>query len=187
MQRVVPTNSKESQLFTFVSSPRAMVLSVAGAVLVTSLVTTSLLGGVADAGPSSLESPSSSSKKVLHTDDAPAAIGPYSQGIAAGNMVFVSGQLPIDPKVGAIDNSQSIAEQTALSVQNVRAVLKEGKLDLDDVVSTTVYLSDIDDFAEFNSVYAEYFGTEAAPARATVEVAALPQGAKVEISAIAVR
>lgn len=187
MQRVVPTNSKESQLFTFRSSPRAMVLAVAGAVLVTGLATTGLQGGFAQETSSAPGHSSGSAKKVLHSDDAPAAIGPYSQGIAAGPMVFVSGQLPIDPKVGKIDNTQSVSEQTALSVQNIRAVLKEARLDLDDVVSTTVYLSDIGDFAAFNEVYAEYFGTEAAPARATVEVAALPQGAKVEISAIAVR
>ncbi|MFC4140657.1 MULTISPECIES: RidA family protein [unclassified Microbacterium] len=172
---------------TYRSAPRSMVLAVAGTVLVTGLVTTGLQGGFAPETSSVPGHSPGSSKKVLQTDDAPAAIGPYSQGIAAGRTIYVSGQLPIDPKVGKIDNSQSISEQTALSVQNVRAVLKEARLDLDDVVSATVYLSDMDDFAAFNEVYAEYFGTEAAPARATVEVAALPQGAKVEISAIAVR
>lgn len=167
-------------MFNFASRPRTTVLTVAGAVVVAGLAVTGAAGGPVHAE-------SSASKKVLESPDAPAAIGPYSQGIAAGNTVYVSGQLPIDPKVGKIDNEQSIGEQTALSVQNIEAVLSEAKLDLDDVVSATVYLADMDDFAEFNKVYAEYFGTEAAPARATVEVAALPLGAKVEISAIAVR
>ncbi|MDQ0613828.1 2-iminobutanoate/2-iminopropanoate deaminase [Microbacterium sp. W4I4] len=174
-------------MFSFASRPRTTALSVAGVVVVTGLAVTSAIGGSAHAGSPAQPDRGSSAKKVLESPDAPAAIGPYSQGIAAGGTVYVSGQLPIDPRVGAIDNGQTIAEQTALSVQNIEAVLKEAKLDLGDVVSATVYLADMADFAEFNVVYAEYFGTEAAPARATVEVAELPLGAKVEISAIAVR
>jgi len=173
-------------MFNFVPRSRRTALLVAGTILVTGLASTSLLAGAAQGASTPSDHSSSSSKRVLHTTDAPAAIGPYSQGIAAGRTVYVSGQLPIDPTVGKIDNSQSIAEQTALSVKNIRAVLKEARLTLDDVVSTTVYLADMNDFAAFNTVYAEYFGTESAPARATVQVAALPQGAKVEISAIAV-
>ncbi len=152
--------------------------------MITGLAAATLIGTPA---PAAAPDSGHSGKKVLESPDAPAAIGPYSQGIAAGSTVYVSGQLPIDAEVGKIDHGHTIAEQTALSVQNVEAVLREAKLALDDVVSATVYLADMDDFAEFNKVYAEYFGTDAAPARATVEVAELPLGAKVEISAIAVR
>jgi len=171
-------------LFRFASRHRTTVLSSAGALALAGVTAAALIGAAAPAAP-----PASApgSKKVLESADAPAAIGPYSQGIQTGNVVYVSGQLPIDAAVGQIDNSQTVAEQTALSLQNIEAVLAEAKLDLDDVVSATVYLADMETFAEFNAVYAEYFGTEAAPARATVEVAELPLGAKVEISAIAVR
>ncbi|WP_309064525.1 Rid family detoxifying hydrolase [Microbacterium sp.] len=171
----------------FASRPRTTVLSVSGAFLIAGLALSTAMGAPADAAANGTAASDTASKKVLASPDAPAAIGPYSQGIAAGSTVYVSGQLPIDPKVGKIDNDQTIAEQTALSVQNIEAVLAEANLELEHVVSATVYLADMDDFAEFNKVYAEYFGTEAAPARATVEVAALPLGAKVEISAIAVR
>lgn len=171
-------------MFHFSSPTRTKMLTLLGVATVAGVTASALMGGAA-AGSGDHERPSS--KKVLQTDDAPAAIGPYSQGISAGNTVYVSGQLPIDVAVGAIDHTDTIGEQTALSVQNIEAVLREARLDLDDVVSTTVYLADMSDFAEFNKVYAEHFGTQAAPARATVEVAELPLGAKVEISAIAVR
>ncbi|MFD4761334.1 RidA family protein [Streptomyces sp. NPDC058439] len=125
--------------------------------------------------------------RVVSTPDAPAAIGPYSQGISAGNLMFVSGQLPIDPKTGSLSAGSSIEEQTRQVLRNVEAVLKAGGMSLTNVVSTTVYVADLDDFARFNSAYAEYFGSTAPPARATVEVARVPRDAKVEISAIAVR
>lgn len=126
-------------------------------------------------------------KKVIETDEAPAAIGPYSQGIRAGSTVYVSGQLPIDPEVGQIDHDQDITTQTRLSIQNVEAVLAAEGIDLDHVVMSNVYLADMDDFAEFNAEYARHFGEDAAPARATVEVARLPLDAKVEISVIAIK
>ena len=162
-----------------VPTSRALKAGVSGAALAVGAAVALVAGTPAEAG--------APSKRVLSTEDAPAAIGPYSQGIAAGNTVYVSGQLPIDPAVGSIDHSESIAEQTAHSIENIEAVLEEANLELDNVVSTTVYLADMTTFAQFNAVYAEHFGTEAAPARATVEVAELPQGAKVEISAIAVK
>ncbi|MEV4330961.1 RidA family protein [Streptomyces sp. NPDC049597] len=125
--------------------------------------------------------------RVVATPDAPAAIGPYSQGISAGNLTFVSGQLPIDPRTGAIPAGASVEEQTRQVLRNVEAVLKADGMSLSHVVSTTVYLADLDDFARFNAAYAEYFGSAAPPARATVEVARVPRDAKVEIAAIAVR
>lgn len=126
-------------------------------------------------------------KEVIETDEAPAAIGPYSQGIRAGQHIYVSGQLPIDPEVGEIDNSQDITEQTRISINNVKAVLAAAGVDLDHVVMSNVYLGDMDDFAEFNAEYARHFGEDAAPARATVEAAEVPKGAKVEISVIAIK
>lgn len=162
-----------------ISTPRPIVAAVAGAVLAAGGVFAFTAATPAEAG--------APAKRVLSTEKAPAAIGPYSQGIVAGNTVYVSGQLPIDPAIGSIDHSKSISEQTAQSIENIEAVLDAAKLDLDNVVSTTVYLDDMATFAQFNAVYAEHFGTTAAPARATVEVAELPQGAKVEISAIAVK
>ncbi|MEV6106158.1 RidA family protein [Streptomyces sp. NPDC051940] len=125
--------------------------------------------------------------RVIATPDAPAAIGPYSQGISAGSLTFVSGQLPLDPKTGSIPAGASIEDQTRLVLRNVEAVLRADGMSLSNVVSTTVYLADLDDFARFNTAYAEFFGSAAPPARATVEVARVPRDAKVEISAISVR
>ncbi|PZT71399.1 RidA family protein [Streptomyces sp. SW4] len=125
--------------------------------------------------------------RAISTPDAPAAIGPYSQGISTGRLVFVSGQLPIDPATGEIPAGATVEEQTRRALRSVQAVLEADRLTLRHVVNTTVYLSDLDDFARFNAVYAEFFGSSAPPARATVEVARLPRDAKVEISAIAVR
>jgi 2-iminobutanoate/2-iminopropanoate deaminase len=124
--------------------------------------------------------------KVIASSDAPAAIGPYSQGIAAGNQVYLSGQLPLDPKTNQIPAGATIQDQTRQSIRNLEAVLEAADMSLGNVVSTTVYLGDLDDFDAFNAAYAEFFGPQA-PARATVEVAQLPRAAKVEISAIAVR
>lgn len=121
---------------------------------------------------------------ALHTEKAPAAIGPYSQGIKAGNTVYVSGQLPIDPVSGEFAG-EDIASQTRQSLTNIREILKAAGGDMSNVVKTTVLLKDIADFASMNEVYAEFF-SEPYPARAAFQVAALPKGAGVEIEAVAV-
>lgn len=123
--------------------------------------------------------------QVLHTQNAPAAIGPYSQGIQAGNTVYVSGQLAIVPATGAILEG-SIGEQTAQCMRNIAAILAEAGCTLSDVVKTTIYLKNMDDFAEVNAAYGEFF-KENAPARGCVQVAKLPKDAAVEIEAIAVK
>ena len=120
--------------------------------------------------------------KEIKTEQAPAAIGPYSQGISAENIAFVSGQLPIDPATGEFAGND-IASQT---LKNVQAILAENGMTMADVTKTTVLLADIAEFAEMNQVYAEFFA-EPFPARAAFEVAALPKNAKVEIEAIAVK
>ena len=122
---------------------------------------------------------------AIHTENAPAAIGPYSQAIQAGNTIYVSGQLPIDPATGAFAG-EDIAAQTRQSLTNMKNILAEAGTDMSAVVKTTVLLADIADFAAMNAVYAEYFEGEK-PARMCYEVAALPMGAKVEIDAIAVK
>ena len=124
------------------------------------------------------------SKTAIHTEQAPAAIGPYSQGIKAGNTVYVSGQIPIDPATGEFAG-EDIAAQTRQSLTNIREILKAGGADMSHVVKTTVLLKDIADFAAMNEVYAEFF-TEPYPARAAFQAAALPKGALVEIEAVAV-
>ncbi|MEE0800436.1 MAG: RidA family protein [Gemmiger sp.] len=120
----------------------------------------------------------------LHTDRAPAAIGPYSQGIRAGNTLYVSGQLPIDPATGAFAG-EDIRTQTRQCLTNLREILKAGGADLHQVVKTTVLLRDIEDFAAMNEVYAEFF-TEPYPARAAFQVAAIPKNARLEIECVAV-
>lgn len=125
------------------------------------------------------------SKSPLCTANAPAAIGPYSQGIQTDALVFVSGQLPIDPATGEFAGPD-IAAQTARSLENIKAILTEAGLTLSDVVKTTVYLNNIADFAAMNEVYAQYF-TGTCPARSAFEVAALPKAALIEIEAIAAR
>lgn len=122
-------------------------------------------------------------KKVLATEKAPAAIGPYSQGVRGGDYVFVSGQLPIDPATGAFAG-EDIASQTRQSLTNIKAILESGGLSMDQVVKTTVLLKNINDFAAMNEVYATFFKGEC-PARAAFGVAALPKDALVEIEAIA--
>ena len=122
-------------------------------------------------------------KAVVLTAKAPSPVGPYSQGIRAGNLVFVAGQIPIDPATGAMP--EGIAEQTAVALRNVQAVLEAAGATLADVAKTTVFLQDLDEFAAMNEVYATFFAQEP-PARACVEVARLPKSARVEIEAIAV-
>lgn len=124
-------------------------------------------------------------KREIATKNAPAALGPYSQAIEANGMLFVSGQIPIIPATGAIIEGD-IKVQTRQSMENIAAILKEAGYDFSNVVKTTCLLADINDFADFNSVYGEYFG-EAAPARATFAVKALPKGALVEVEVIATK
>lgn len=119
----------------------------------------------------------------IHTPNAPAAIGPYSQAVQTGNMLFVSGQIPIDPATGAFAG-EDIVTQTHQSLTNVKNILAAAGFGLNDVVKTTVLLADIADFAAMNAVYAEYF-SENKPARACFAVKDLPRGALVEIEAIA--
>ena len=125
------------------------------------------------------------SNKAVHTPNAPAAIGPYSQAVVAGNTVYVSGQLPIDPATGAFAGAD-IASQTRQSLTNMKAILEANGMTMADVVKTTVLLADIGEFAAMNGVYAEFLA-EPFPARAAYQVAALPKAAKVEIEAIAVK
>ena len=124
-------------------------------------------------------------KKILSTSAAPAAIGPYSQGVEAGGLVFVSGQLAFVPETGELLEG-SAGECTARILRNIEAVLKEAGCTLADVVKTTIFLRDMADFAEVNAAYAAFF-PENAPARSCVQAAALPRGAAVEIEAIALR
>ena len=124
-------------------------------------------------------------KKVIATPAAPAAIGPYSQGIDGGSVVITSGQLPIDVSTGAFAEG-GIAAQTRQSLENVKAVLAQAGLGMENVIKTTVFLKDMNDFAAMNEVYAAFFTSEP-PARSAVEVARLPKDALVEIEAIAVR
>lgn len=123
-----------------------------------------------------------SQRKPVATEAAPAAIGPYSQGMLCGNLLFISGQLPIDPASGELV-SGSIEEKTHRVIQNIRAIAEAAGGGLEDVVKTTVFLKDMNDFGAMNSVYAEYF-TETPPARAAIQVAALPKDADIEIEAI---
>lgn len=124
-------------------------------------------------------------KEVLSTTFAPAAIGPYSQGIKMGNMIFVSGQIPIDPKTGALV-SGTVEEQTTQVMNNIKAVLSRSAVAFDHVVKTTCFLTDMADFEAFNLVYASYF-SENPPARSCVAVAALPKGARIEVEIIAIQ
>ncbi|MCX6357631.1 MAG: RidA family protein [Candidatus Aureabacteria bacterium] len=123
-------------------------------------------------------------KIVISTEKAPKAIGPYSQAVRAGNLIFISGQIPIDPRTGAIVEG-GIGEQTRRVLENMGGILNSQGLSFSNVVKTTVYLVRMDDFEAFNRVYAEYFG-QSAPARACLAVANLPKGAGVEIDAVAV-
>lgn len=122
-------------------------------------------------------------KSILKTRQAPAAIGPYSQAVKAGNIVFVSGQLPIDPESGEFAGPD-IRTQTRQSLTNIRSILESGGMTMENVVKTTVLLSNIADFGAMNEVYGEFF-TADYPARAAYEVAALPKGALVEVEAVA--
>ncbi|MBQ9389737.1 MAG: RidA family protein [Synergistaceae bacterium] len=123
-------------------------------------------------------------KRTISTDKAPKAIGPYSQAVQAGEFLYVSGQIPVDPETGEIPND--IASQAKRSLENLKAILEAAGYLLTDVVKTTVFSTDINDFAEVNAVYSEYFPKEA-PARSFVAVKELPKGVKIEIEAVAWR
>ena len=121
--------------------------------------------------------------KVISTKKAPAAIGPYSQAIQVGNLVYTSGQIPIDPATGIFVEG-GIKEQTRQSLTNVKAILEEAGLSMRNVVKTTVFMADMNDFADMNTVYAEFF-SEPYPARSAVAVKTLPKGALIEIEVMA--
>ncbi len=121
--------------------------------------------------------------KVINTQKAPAAIGPYSQAIRVGNLIYTSGQIPIDPATGQFVNG-GIKEQTRQSLLNVKAILEEAGLTMADVVKTTVFMADMNDFVDMNAIYAEFF-SEPYPARSAVAVKTLPKGALVEIEVVA--
>lgn len=125
------------------------------------------------------------SNTAIHTDNAPAAIGPYSQAIQAGSTIYVSGQLPIDPATGAFAGDE-IKAQTRQSLTNIRSILAAAGTDMSAVVKTTVLLADIADFGAMNEVYAEFF-TAPYPARAAFQAACLPKNALVEIECVAVK
>ena len=127
------------------------------------------------------------SKQVIATEDAPGAIGPYSQGILVGDTLYCSGQIPLDPATGELV-SGTMEAQTRQVLDNLGAVLRAAGMDYGDVVSVTIFMDDMDNFASVNQVYAEYFTVdEQPPARCTVEAARLPKDARVEISLIAIK
>jgi reactive intermediate/imine deaminase len=123
-------------------------------------------------------------KRVISTDDAPAAVGAYSQATTNGDLVFTAGQLPLTTDGDLLDDA-SVAEQTRQSLENVSAILESEGASMSDVLKTTVFLDDIDDFDEFNEAYSQFFDDEP-PARSAVEVGQVPKGAAVEIEAVAV-
>lgn len=147
------------------------------ATLVASVAAASVVAGCA---------PIAVQKQVVTTKAAPEAIGPYSQAIRAGGMLFLSGQLPIDPRNNQLMKDASIEEQTTLVLENLKAVLAANGMTMANVVSTSVFVKDLNEFAKMNAVYGTYFPATP-PARATVEVARLPRDVKVEISAIAMQ
>lgn len=123
--------------------------------------------------------------KMINTDKAPKAVGPYSQAVRAGNLLFCSGQIPIDPASGEVKLfANDAAQQTKLVMENLKAVLAAENLTFNDIIKTTIFLSNMENFSKVNEVYASYFG-EYKPARACVEVSKLPKGVDVEIEAIA--
>ncbi len=124
-------------------------------------------------------------KKIIKTDNAPAPIGPYNQAIFAGDTLYISGQIPIDPASGELNNA-SLQDETHQCMKNLEAILQEAGLDFSNVIKSTIFITDMKRFAEINEVYGQYFIGDF-PARETVQVAALPKFVNVEISMIAVR
>lgn len=125
-------------------------------------------------------------KKIIQTEKAPAPIGPYNQAILAGNTLYVSGQIALDPETGDLVQ-ESIEAETDLVMRNLKAVLQAAGMDFSQVVKSTIFVNDMGQFARINEVYGRYFEPENAPARATVEVSNLPKYVNVEISVIAVK
>lgn len=125
-------------------------------------------------------------KKIINTSKAPAPIGPYNQAILIGNTLYISGQIPLDPETGELV-SGDIKKETKQSMENLKAILLEAGMTFENVVKTTIFLSDMNQFAHVNEVYGSYFDSDTAPARETVEVANLPKFVNVEISMIAVQ
>jgi 2-iminobutanoate/2-iminopropanoate deaminase len=126
-------------------------------------------------------------KQIIQTDQAPAPVGPYNQAIvASGQMLFVAGQIALDPQTGTIVGEGDVAKQTEQVLANLTAIVQAAGASLGDVVKTTVFLADMNDFAAMNAVYAQFFEEATAPARACVEVARLPKDVRVEIDCIAV-
>lgn len=123
-------------------------------------------------------------KHIINTENAPAPIGPYNQAVKSGHLLYTSGQIPIDPATGEMV-AGGVREQSIQVLENLKAVLEAGGSSLDDVIKTAVFLADMADFPVLNTIYAEFFSEENAPARSTVQVAALPKGALVEIEAVA--
>lgn len=124
-------------------------------------------------------------KKIITTSNAPAPIGPYNQAVFAGDTLYISGQISIDPQTGALNNA-SLQDETHQCMKNLQAILAEAGLNFSDVIKTTIFITDMNRFAEINEVYGQYF-TGNFPARETVQVAALPKFVNVEISMIAVK
>ncbi|MBU2945632.1 RidA family protein [Zobellia uliginosa] len=125
-------------------------------------------------------------KKIINTSNAPAPIGPYNQAVLSGDTLYISGQIPLDPKTGEII-AGDIKKEARQSMENLKAILTEADMTFENVVKSSIFLSDMNQFAHVNEVYASYFNSETAPARETVEVANLPKFVNVEISMIAVR
>lgn len=125
-------------------------------------------------------------KKIIRTSNAPAPIGPYNQAILSGNMLYISGQIAINPRTDALVTG-TIVDETKQVMENLQAILKEAGMDFENLIKTSIFISDMNNFSQINEVYGEYFDPETAPARETVEVANLPKFVNVEISAIAVK
>lgn len=125
-------------------------------------------------------------KKIINTSNAPAPIGPYNQAILSGNMLYISGQIAINPETNELV-TRTIVDETKQVMENLNAILKEAGMNFENVIKTSIFVSDMNNFSQINEVYGEYFNQETAPARETVEVANLPKFVNVEISAIAVK
>jgi 2-iminobutanoate/2-iminopropanoate deaminase len=148
--------------------------------IVTSVSALAILGLVSAASSQQL------TKDVISTTKAPAAIGPYSQAIKVGQTVYLAGQIPIDPATNAVRADMSIEEQTAMVLNHLKSVLEADGMTMANIVSTSVFMKDLNEFPKMNTVYATFF-PDKPPARATVEVARLPRDVKIEISAVAVK
>jgi len=125
-------------------------------------------------------------KKIIKTPNAPAPIGPYNQAVLSGDMLFISGQIAINPKTGELE-TKDLEEETKLVMENLKAILAEAGMTFENVVKTSIFINDMNNFAKINQVYGNYFNADTAPARETVEVSNLPKFVNVEISAIAVK